>query len=166
MFSETITLEQEQEEEEIPIQTLQFYDNKPTVDELMSKPDGLFYLFGRGQPEQQRIRDNHSIVYCESSALDHAVTEPVRATNAASASDAALLAIISVAFLYLSPFYGRRRLVTETLEGDSKNSRLRAIGRHEFTVAHYTGKVTYDTTEMADKNRDFLPPEMIETLRL
>nr|CAD7585776.1 unnamed protein product [Timema genevievae] len=104
---------QEQEEEEIPIQTLQFYDNKPTVDELMSKPDGLFYL------------------------LDEA-------SRSSRGSE----------------------IIIETLEGDSKNSRLRAIGRHEFTVAHYTGKVTYDTTEMADKNRDFLPPEMIETLRL
>lgn len=36
--------QQEQEEEDIPVQTLQFYDNKPTVDALMVKPTGLFYL--------------------------------------------------------------------------------------------------------------------------
>lgn len=30
-------------------------------------------------------------------------------------------------------------------------------------MAHYTGKVTYDCREMADKNRDFLPPEMVGT---
>lgn len=32
-------------------------------------------------------------------------------------------------------------------------------------MAHYTGKVNYDAREMADKNKDFLPPEMIETMR-
>lgn len=37
-------VQQEQEEENIPIQSLQFYDNKPTVDELMNKPDGLLYV--------------------------------------------------------------------------------------------------------------------------
>lgn len=32
-------------------------------------------------------------------------------------------------------------------------------------MAHYTGKVTYDVRDLGDKNRDFLPPEMVETLR-
>lgn len=32
-------------------------------------------------------------------------------------------------------------------------------------MAHYTGKVSYDAREIADKNKDFLPPEMIETMR-
>lgn len=32
-------------------------------------------------------------------------------------------------------------------------------------MAHYTGKVTYDARDLGDKNRDFLPPEMVETLR-
>lgn len=36
----------------------------------------------------------------------------------------------------------------------------------EFTVAHYTGKIAYDVQDMPIKNRDFLPPEMIETMRL
>lgn len=36
----------------------------------------------------------------------------------------------------------------------------------EFSIAHYTGTVVYDPKEMPDKNRDFLPPEIIETLRL
>ncbi|CAH1975462.1 unnamed protein product [Acanthoscelides obtectus] len=35
-----------------------------------------------------------------------------------------------------------------------------------FTIAHYTGKVTYNCNEMASKNRDFLPPEIIETMRM
>jgi myosin-3 len=39
-------------------------------------------------------------------------------------------------------------------------------GQSEFSVAHYTGQVCYNAREMPDKNRDFLPPEIIETLRL
>lgn len=34
----------EHEEEQVPAAQLHFYDNKPTVDQLMSKPKGLFYL--------------------------------------------------------------------------------------------------------------------------
>lgn len=34
----------EHEEEQVPATQLHFYDNKPTVDQLMSKPKGLFYL--------------------------------------------------------------------------------------------------------------------------
>lgn len=42
---------------------------------------------------------------------------------------------------------------------------MKISGSHEFSIAHYTGKVNYDAREMADKNKDFLPPEMIETMR-
>lgn len=42
-----------------------------------------------------------------------------------------------------------------------KNAYVQRVSGHEFSVAHYTGKVTYDCREMADKNRDFLPPEMV-----
>lgn len=38
---------------------------------------------------------------------------------------------------------------------------MQRVSGHEFSVAHYTGKVTYDCRDMADKNRDFLPPEMV-----
>jgi myosin heavy subunit len=37
-------LQQEQEAEEISVEMLHYYDNKPTVDELMAKPEGLFHL--------------------------------------------------------------------------------------------------------------------------
>jgi len=37
-------LQQEQEAEEISAEMLYYYDNKPTVDELMAKPEGLFHL--------------------------------------------------------------------------------------------------------------------------
>jgi Myosin heavy chain len=39
-----IYFQQEQEAEEISAEMLYYYDNKPTVDELMAKPDGLFHL--------------------------------------------------------------------------------------------------------------------------
>lgn len=42
-----------------------------------------------------------------------------------------------------------------------KNAYVQRSSGHEFSVAHYTGKVTYDIRNMADKNRDFLPPEMV-----
>lgn len=42
---------------------------------------------------------------------------------------------------------------------------MQRVSKHEFSVAHYTGKVTYDARDMPDKNRDFVPPEMVETLR-
>jgi hypothetical protein len=41
-------LQQEQEAEEISAEMLYYYDNKPTVDELMAKPDGLFHLLDDG----------------------------------------------------------------------------------------------------------------------
>lgn len=35
----------------------------------------------------------------------------------------------------------------------------------EFSVAHYTGTVWYNAKEMPNKNRDFLPPEIVQVLR-
>lgn len=52
-----------------------------------------------------------------------------------------------------------------TIRTSSKAPYIKLSGSHEFSVAHYTGKVNYDAREMADKNKDFLPPEMIETMR-
>lgn len=52
-----------------------------------------------------------------------------------------------------------------TIRTTCKGPYIKLSGSHEFSVAHYTGKVNYDAREMADKNRDFLPPEMIETMR-
>ncbi|XP_058802662.1 neither inactivation nor afterpotential protein C [Phymastichus coffea] len=47
----------------------------------------------------------------------------------------------------------------------NQQQHIKAQNDHEFTVAHYTGKLLYDATEITEKNRDFVPPEMIETLR-
>lgn len=35
----------------------------------------------------------------------------------------------------------------------------------EISVAHYTGRIIYDTRAFTDINRDFVPPEMIEAFR-
>lgn len=43
---------------------------------------------------------------------------------------------------------------------------VKPVSSHEFTVAHYTGKLIYDASKIAMKNRDFVPPEIINTLRL
>jgi myosin-3 len=52
------------------------------------------------------------------------------------------------------------------LESSGKSSHLKVLNGHEFSIAHYTGKVSYDAQGMVGKNRDFLHPEMIDTLRL
>lgn len=52
-----------------------------------------------------------------------------------------------------------------TIRTSSKAPYIKLSGSHEFSVTHYTGKVNYDAREMSDKNKDFLPPEMIETMR-
>lgn len=39
------------------------------------------------------------------------------------------------------------------------------MSKHEFSIAHYTGRVVYSTKEMPQRNRDFLPPEIIEVMR-
>lgn len=43
---------------------------------------------------------------------------------------------------------------------------VKRVNNHDFSVAHYTGKITYDSRDFLDKNREFLPPEMVETLRM
>ncbi|XP_023311142.1 neither inactivation nor afterpotential protein C [Anoplophora glabripennis] len=35
----------------------------------------------------------------------------------------------------------------------------------KFSVTHYTGTVSYNVKDMPEKNRDFLPPEIIDTMR-
>ncbi|XP_033207351.1 neither inactivation nor afterpotential protein C isoform X2 [Belonocnema kinseyi] len=54
----------------------------------------------------------------------------------------------------------------EKLKQHSRGVHIKVAGPHEFTVAHYTGKLVYDASEIAEKNRDFLAPEIIEALRL
>ncbi|CAH2233552.1 jg13186 [Pararge aegeria aegeria] len=58
-----------------------------------------------------------------------------------------------------------QEFIMTTIKSKCKGPYVKLSGSHEFCVAHYTGKVNYDAREMADKNKDFLPPEMIETMR-
>lgn len=46
----------------------------------------------------------------------------------------------------------------------AKASHIHRVAGHEFSIAHYTGKLTYDARDLADKNRDFMPPEMVSVL--
>lgn len=50
-------------------------------------------------------------------------------------------------------------------KGANSNAHLQIINQHEFTVAHYTGKIQYDANEIVERNRDYVAPEMIESLR-
>ncbi|KAM3962727.1 STKc_myosinIII_N_like and MYSc_Myo21 domain-containing protein ninaC [Aphomia sociella] len=103
---------QEAADEDVTTAVLHFYDNKNSVDQLMSRPMGLFYI------------------------LDEA-----------------------------SRTGSGQEFIMSTIRTTCKGPYVRLSGSHEFSVAHYTGKVNYDAREMADKNKDFLPPEMIETMR-
>lgn len=101
----------EQEEEQIPVTKLHYYDNKIAVDHLMNNPKGLFHVV------DDASRGQYSYDY---------IIESINNRK--------------------SPFVHR-------------------FSSHEFTVAHYTGKVNYDARDLIEKNRDFVPPEMMETLR-
>ncbi|KAJ3653857.1 hypothetical protein Zmor_013089 [Zophobas morio] len=57
------------------------------------------------------------------------------------------------------------KYITDCLQDNAKEF-ITVVGTSDFSVSHYTGKVTYYAAEMPDKNRDFLPPEVTETLRL
>lgn len=101
----------EQEEEQVPVTKLQFYDNKIAVDHLMNNPKGLFHVI------DDASRGKYSYDY---------IIESVNNRK--------------------SPYVQRH-------------------SGHEFSIAHYTGKVNYDSRELIEKNCDFVPPEMMETLR-
>ncbi|XP_076635717.1 STKc_myosinIII_N_like and MYSc_Myo21 domain-containing protein ninaC isoform X3 [Colletes latitarsis] len=103
---------QEQEEEDIPVQRLHFYDNKDAIDQLLSKSRGLFSIIDDASKH----------------AMDY-------------------------------------QYVLTKIQQQSDNLYVKPVSSHEFTVAHYTGKLVYDASEIAEKNRDFVPPEMVETLR-
>ncbi|XP_029156587.1 neither inactivation nor afterpotential protein C [Nylanderia fulva] len=103
---------QEQDEEDIPIQKLRFYDNKETVDQLMSKQDGLLRIIDDASRQLQDAQ-----------------------------------------------------YIFERIKEHKYGTHVKPMSSHEFTIAHYTGKLIYDASEIAAKNRDFVPPEMIDTMR-
>ncbi|XP_057334569.1 neither inactivation nor afterpotential protein C-like isoform X2 [Microplitis mediator] len=56
--------------------------------------------------------------------------------------------------------------ISKKIEYLGKKSHINMISSHQFSVAHYTGKVVYDIANIVGKNRDFVSPEMINTMRL
>lgn len=46
-------LQQDQEQEEISAQMLHYYDNKPTVNELLEKPNGFLHLLDKASKTGQ-----------------------------------------------------------------------------------------------------------------
>lgn len=54
----------------------------------------------------------------------------------------------------------------DALANCPRGTRIRKATSTNFTVAHYCKKVEYNAQGIPKKNHDFLPPEMIETLRL
>lgn len=107
------SLQQEQEEEEIPLERYHFYDNKQVIEQLMGKDDGLFFVLDEAS---RQLQDTNYVL-------------------------------------------GRIR------ERRSGNIHIQVVSQNEFTIAHYTGKLSYDVSEITEKNRDFVAPEMVETLR-
>nr|AAA28721.1 ninaC long protein [Drosophila melanogaster] len=101
----------EMEAEDIDTINLNFYDNKTALDNLLTKPDGLFYIIddaSRSCQDQNLIMDRVSEKHSQ---------------------------------------FVKKHTATE------------------ISVAHYTGRIIYDTRAFTDINRDFVPPEMIETFR-
>lgn len=58
------------------------------------------------------------------------------------------------------------QFIVKKFEYYKGNSHLKILSSHEFSVAHYTGKVNYDIADIVEKNRDFVSPEMINTMKL
>ncbi|XP_068083360.1 neither inactivation nor afterpotential protein C [Anabrus simplex] len=108
---------QEQLEEELPVQALHFQDNKPTLDALLIKPDGLLYLLDSNGTEAEELIEGSSFI-------------------------------------------------SLVVRRAGRGPHLGATSAQEFSVAHYTGTVVYDARGMVPKNRDFLPPDILEVLRL
>ncbi|KAM7350914.1 STKc_myosinIII_N_like and MYSc_Myo21 domain-containing protein ninaC isoform 1-T2 [Cochliomyia hominivorax] len=101
----------EMEADDITTVNLNFYDNKVALDNLLTKPDGLFYIID----DASRMSQDQDLI------MDRVV---------------------------------------------EKHSQF--IKKHtstEISVAHYTGRIIYDTRAFTDINRDFVPPEMIEAFR-
>lgn len=104
--------QQEEEEEDVSISRLHFYNNKEMLSQLMGKNNGIFYIIDEASRQLQNGR--HII--------------------------------------------GR-------IEERNRGIYVKAVNSHEFTITHYTGKLTYDANEIIVKNRDFLPPEIIDAMR-
>ncbi|XP_005188793.2 neither inactivation nor afterpotential protein C [Musca domestica] len=101
----------EMEADDLPPVNLNFYDNKTALDNLLTKPDGLFYIID----DASRMSQDQDLI------MDRVLEK--------------------------SSQFVKKHTATE------------------ISVAHYTGRIVYDTRAFTDINRDFVPPEMIEAFR-
>lgn len=62
------------------------------------------------------------------------------------------------------PFRLKRNISDSLESGETCN--VKPINSEEFAISHYTGKITYRVKDVAQDNRDFLPPEIIDVLRM
>ncbi|VVC25287.1 Hypothetical protein CINCED_3A022449 [Cinara cedri] len=56
--------------------------------------------------------------------------------------------------------------ITNALEKNPKEPYIHVPSSKSFSVAHYSGTVSYQLKDVLDKNRDFLAPEVVETMRM
>uniref|UniRef100_A0A2S2R2K6 Neither inactivation nor afterpotential protein C n=1 Tax=Sipha flava TaxID=143950 RepID=A0A2S2R2K6_9HEMI len=56
--------------------------------------------------------------------------------------------------------------VTNALENNPKEPYINVPSSKTFSVAHYSGTVSYQLKDILEKNRDFLAPEVVETMRM
>lgn len=55
---------------------------------------------------------------------------------------------------------------TDVLEKNPKEPYIHVPNSKSFSVAHYSGTVSYQLKDVLEKNRDFLAPEIVETMRI
>ncbi|CAI6355450.1 unnamed protein product [Macrosiphum euphorbiae] len=56
--------------------------------------------------------------------------------------------------------------ITNALEINPKEPYIHVASSKSFSVAHYSGTVSYQLKDILEKNRDFLAPEVVETMRM
>ncbi|CAH1732571.1 neither inactivation nor afterpotential protein C isoform X3 [Aphis gossypii] len=56
--------------------------------------------------------------------------------------------------------------ITNALEMNPKEPYIHVVSSKSFSVAHYSGTVSYQLKDVLEKNRDFLAPEVVETMRM
>jgi len=56
--------------------------------------------------------------------------------------------------------------IIDALEINPKEPYIHVASSKSFSVAHYSGTVSYQLKDVLEKNRDFLAPEVVETMRM
>ncbi|XP_026667369.1 neither inactivation nor afterpotential protein C isoform X6 [Ceratina calcarata] len=109
-------------------------------------------IFAWEMQEQQEegIPVVHAHFYDNKDAIDHLMSR-----------DRGLFSIIDEASKNMLDY----TYIMTKIEQRSDSVYIKPVSSHEFTIAHYTGKLVYDASDIVEKNRDFVSPEMVETFR-